>query len=59
MKQGPCLEHCYSKQTLHILIVILVSILIGIIIGINLGILIKKHGVYFDFSVQAKEKNNY
>ena len=31
----------------------------GIIIGINLGILIKKHGVYFDFSVQAKEKNNY
>jgi ABC-type proline/glycine betaine transport system permease subunit len=60
--QGPCLDHCYKKNTLEILLVILFSILIGIIIGINLGILIQKRGVYFDFDIdfiKDNKKNNY
>ena len=53
--QGPCLDHCYKKNTLQILLVILFSILIGIIIGVNLGILIQKRGVYFDFDIDFKK----
>ena len=45
--EGPCLEHCYKKNSLYILLIILVSIIIGIIIGINLGILIKSKGLTF------------
>jgi len=59
--QGPCLDHCYKKNTLEILFIIFVSILIGIIIGVNLGILIQKRGIYFDFDIDLKkneETNN-
>ena len=57
-QSGPCLEHCYKKNTLHVLLIILFSILIGIIIGINLGILIHKRGVYFDFAIDLKKKED-
>ena len=54
---GPCLEHCYKQNGLHILLVILFSIVIGIIIGINLGILIKSNGIAFDFNVEFENTN--
>ena len=54
---GPCLDHCYKQNGLHILLVILFSIVIGIIIGINLGFLIKSKGIAFDYNIKF-EKNN-
>ena len=43
---GPCLAHCYNKNTVFLILIILFSIIVGILIGVNLGVLIKKEEHY-------------